>query len=242
MENQTPRDAIDKPLPLWLILLLPIYAGSFLSLFIFPVAGDWCWFEGWAYVIVFAINIGISYAIINRKNPRVIRNRAKLKKEGLTDATRKSAGSDRLVLPIAAVTFFAALIIPGLGHRFGWPTIPVVVEMIALVLTNLGVIVMNIAILQNAFASKLLDINKDQVLVDTGLYAHVRHPLYAGASLMILATPVALGSWWALPPAVMAALTVIARIKPEEEMLLQGMAGYEDYRKRVKYKLIPKIY
>ena len=91
-------------------------------------------------------------------------------------------------------------------------------------------------------ARKIRRLYKDQVLVDTGLYAHVSHPLYAGGSLMILATPIALGSWWALLPAALTALTIIARIKPEEEMLLQGMKGYEDYRKRVKYKLIPKIY
>ena len=114
--------------------------------------------------------------------------------------------------------------------------------MAALVLSNAGLIVMDIAILQNSFASKLLDVNKDQVLVDTGLYAHVRHPLYAGGILMILTLPIALGSWWGLIPAAAAALTLVARIPPEEEMLLQGMEGYEEYRARVKYRLIPKIY
>jgi protein-S-isoprenylcysteine O-methyltransferase Ste14 len=103
-------------------------------------------------------------------------------------------------------------------------------------------IIMDIAILQNSFASKLLDINKDQMLIDTGLYAHVRHPLYAGAVLMVLTIPIALGCWWALIPAAVAILTLVARIKPEEEMLIRGMDGYEAYRTRVRYKLIPKIY
>ena len=243
MENETARDvSLDEPLPLWLMLLLPVYAGAVLSLFLFPFAGDWRWFEGWALVITFAVNIGISYLIINQKNPRVLRNRMKLKKEGLTAATRKSAGSDRFVMPMMSVGFFGALIVPGLAHRFGWPTISLALEMIGLVGFNVGLIIMDVAILQNSFASKLLDINKDQVLIDTGLYAHVRHPLYAGAVLMVLTIPIALGCWWALIPAAVAILTLVARIKPEEEMLIRGMDGYEDYRTRVKYRLIPWIY
>lgn len=243
MENPTTRDpSVDRPFPLWFILMLPIYAGGVLALFLFPVANDWRWLEGWAYTIAFAINTGISYAIINRRNPRVMRNRAKLKKEGLTGATRKSAGSDRFILPIMSLGFFGALIIPGLGHRFGWSSISLALEMAGLALSNAGLIMMNMAMLQNSFASKLLDINKGQVLVDTGLYAHVRHPLYAGAILMVLTIPVALGSWWGLIPAAMAALALVGRIESEEKMLVQGMDGYEAYQTRVRYKLIPKIY
>ena len=243
MEKQTTHDAtMDKPLPLWLMLLLPIYLSGIVALLLFLVAKDWRWFEGWAYTLTFAANSGISYAIINQKNPRVLRNRVKLKKVGLTDATRKPAGSDRFIMPLAGVGFLGALIVPGLGHRFGWPSIPITLAIAGLVLSNVGYIITNTAILQNSFASKLLDINKDQVLIDTGLYAHVRHPLYAGALLMILTIPIALGSWWGLIPAAVAVLALVIRIQPEEEMLIQGMDGYRDYQTRVRYKLIPKIY
>jgi protein-S-isoprenylcysteine O-methyltransferase Ste14 len=101
---------------------------------------------------------------------------------------------------------------------------------------------MNVALLQNTFASKLLDINKGQVLIDTGLYGHIRHPLYAGACLMILTLPIALNSWWGVLPALLGILALVIRVKYEEEMLVKGMEGYEDYQSRVKYKLIPKIY
>ena len=243
MEKETTRDeSMDKPLPLLFMLLLPIYAAGFLAILLFPVAKDWRWFEGWTYVITFAVNTGISLLIINQKNPRVIRNRMKVKKEGLTDVTKKSAGSDRFIIPIAGVGFFGALIVPGLTHRFGWPSIPIALEIAGLVLSNAGLIITSIAILQNSFASKLLDINKDQVLVDTGLYAQVRHPLYAGVILMVLTLPIALGSWWGLIPAALFVLAMIARIESEEEMLIKGMDGYQEYQTRVRYKLIPKIY
>jgi protein-S-isoprenylcysteine O-methyltransferase Ste14 len=101
---------------------------------------------------------------------------------------------------------------------------------------------MNMAMLQNAFASKLLDINQDQQLIDSGLYARIRHPLYTGAILWLLSTPVALGSWWALIPAAIAVISILLRIRYEEEMLVEGMEGYADYQRRVKHKIIPGVY
>ena len=96
--------------------------------------------------------------------------------------------------------------------------------------------------LQNAYASKILDINKGQKLIDTGLYAHVRHPLYTGIILWFMGTPLALDSILAFIPAVLSSLGIIIRIKFEEEMLIKGMEGYQDYKERVKYRIFPKIY
>ena len=84
-------DPMDKPLPLLVMIILPIYAGAFLAVLTFPIAKDWNWLEGWLFVITFAVNIGVSYFYINKENPRVIRNRMKFKKEGLTSATKKAA-------------------------------------------------------------------------------------------------------------------------------------------------------
>jgi protein-S-isoprenylcysteine O-methyltransferase Ste14 len=103
-------------------------------------------------------------------------------------------------------------------------------------------IIMDIAMVQNAFASKILDINKGQTLIDSGMYAHVRHPLYSGAIVLIIGLPIALGSWWGLIPAVIGVLSLVVRIHFEEDMLVKGMDGYSDYQNRVKYKLIPGIY
>ena len=205
-----------------------------------PATGGWL--EGWVFVITITLNISISYFIINQKNPRVLRNRVKLKKEGLTDETRQAAASDRFIYPLMLIGFFGAVIVPSLGHRFGWYALPLWVAVIGVVLMNAGLVIVNTATLQNSFASKLLDINQDQVLVDTGLYARVRHPLYAGGIGVSLFLPIALGSLWGLLPALIAALSQVIRIRFEEEMLLKGMAGYADYRSRVKYKLIPGVY
>jgi len=235
-------DPMDKPLPIWFIILIPIYIVVIFGALLFPISRDWKWLEGWLFIITFALNISISTFFINKINPRVLRNRMKSKKEGLTAATRKSGGSDRFIIPLMGIGFFGALLLPVIEHRFGWPSLPFFWEMIGLIITNAGSVIMEIAMLQNAYASKILDIRKGQELVDSGFYSRVRHPLYSGAILMILGTPVALGSWWGLIPAVISSLTLVWRIKFEEEMLIKGMAGYVGYRKRVKYKLIPGIY
>ncbi len=233
---------LEKPLPLWLLILMPFYIGGLLGIALFPIAGNWGWLEAWILVLTFSINLSIGFVIINGKNPRVLCNRMKVKKEGLTSLTRKSAGSDRWVMPVMSIGFIGALILPAFAHRLDWPALPFGVEMSGLVLSNLGAFLMQAAMLQNAYASKILDINQGQTLIDTGLYSHVRHLLYAGAILMILALPVALGTPLALFPAALAVLTLIARIQFEEDMLVKGMDGYEGYKKGVRYKIIPRVY
>jgi len=245
MSNETPQDTYDKydkPLPFWAIALIPVYISVIFIIIFFPLAQDWAWIEAWLFIISFVINITISYYFINKKNPRLIRNRMKIKKVGVSEKTKKSAGSDKFILPVLAIGFFGVIALPIIDYRFQWSTIPFMLEIIGLVLLNIGLIIMDIAMMQNAFASKILDINKDQKLIDTGLYGHVRHPLYSGAILMILGLPIALGSWISLIPAAIGILSLIVRIKFEEEMLIKGLDGYKEYRIRVKYKIIPKIY
>ena len=224
------------------MLLIPVYVVIALGIFVFPVSGDWQWTAGWVFVLSFTINIAISYGVINQKNPRVLRNRAKMKKTGLNNKTSKPASSDRFIYPMMAVGYFGSMILAALSHRWGWYELPLPIIVIAAVFMNIGVVILNLATFQNSYASKVLDIRQEQVLVDSGMYAHVRHPLYAGAILMALFIPLALGSLWGLFPALLAAAALVIRIEFEEEMLVKGMEGYADYQQRVKYKLIPGIY
>jgi len=241
-EKSAEINKLDQPLRLWVVILIPIYFLVIMSLLIFPFAGDWRWIYGWIFVITTSINLTVSYIIINNNNPRVIRNRSKIKKEGITDNTKKAASSDRFIYPLIVIGFLGILIVPSLGHRFDWYTLPLVVSLGCAVIMNFGLIIANMATLQNSYASKILDINQDQVLVETGLYSRVRHPLYAGGIIMMLFIPIVLGSLWGLIPALLGALSMIVRIEFEEEMLLKGMEGYKDYQSRVKYKLVPKVY
>ena len=232
----------DEPLPAGSLILILLASTFFFALLIFPVAGDWRWLEGWIFVGAFGLTNLINFITINAKNPRVLRNRSKLRKTGLTDETRQAASSDRFIMPVLGISGYAALLIPGVGHRFGWYELPFAVALMGTALSITGMWIMHAATLQNSYASKILDINAEQTLVDTGLYGYVRHPMYAGGALMFLFLPVALGSLWGLIPAVIAVLSLVWRIEFEEEMLLKGMEGYAAYRERVRYKLIPGVY
>jgi protein-S-isoprenylcysteine O-methyltransferase Ste14 len=162
---------------------------------------------------------------------------------GLTEKTESSASSDGWIMPILGKGFLGGMILPAADYRYNW-TIDhhIFWEIVGLVLMNIGIIIMDVTMIQNAYASKLLDINKNQKLIDTGLYACIRHPLYSGAFLMILGLPIALGSWYSLFPALVGILNLVIRINFEEDMLINGMERYAEYRMRVKYKLIPGIY
>jgi protein-S-isoprenylcysteine O-methyltransferase Ste14 len=241
-EKGVEKDKLDQPYPVWFILIVPIYCALAFSLLIFLPAGDWTWLEGWISVLSLALTIGIGTAIVNQQNPRVLRNRSRLKKQGLTKDTEKPAASDRFIMPLLGIGGFGALVLSALGHRFGWYAMPFGVAIFGAVLMNLGAVIMLVAQNQNAHASKILDISKGQVLVDTGLYGLIRHPLYAGYCLLILFFPIALGSVWGLPLALLSCASILIRIHYEEEMLLKGMEGYQDYQSRVNYKLIPGIY
>ena len=233
---------LDQPLPIWFLVILPVYSGGFLALLLLPAAGDWRWLEAWLVIISFAVITTIYYALINKNNPRVLRNRMKVRREGLGEKRQTTAFRDLLAMIGLGLGFFGFMVIAGLDYRLGWSSVPFWLKMVGLVVFNIGYVIMNTVLLQNAFASKLLDINQDQQLIDTGLYARVRHPMYSGVLLWLAFMPLALGSWWALVPAVVAVVAIILRIRLEENMLLDGMEGYADYQERVRYKLIPGIY
>jgi protein-S-isoprenylcysteine O-methyltransferase Ste14 len=253
-EGNIPMDKDDTPLPYWFILtVIPILISIIFGLLLFGPSGwDWAWLEAWLFIGTFSINFTISYVIINAKNPRLIRNRSKIKKEifkksnsGIKKETKKAAASDWIIMPLVFIGYVGATVFPAIEKRFGFPWVPqlhIIGEIIALVVMNFGLIVMNTAQLQNSYASKVLDINKGQQLVDTGLYARVRHPLYLGAIILIIGLPLALGSIISIIFSLIMCVALIIRIKPEEEMLLKEMKGYEKYCELVKYKLIPGIF
>ena len=252
MDQETSSDQNnkdDKPLPIWVLLIYPIFLIFVLGLFLFPISRwAWDWWEAWVVLGVMGVLIGAGFILINLKNPRTLRNRMKIKKEGLTKETKKSARSDLFVFPIMIVGFFGSFVYPAVEKRFegSWGVypypIPWWIEIIGMLVMTIGWVIVIAAQVQNAYASKILDINKEQKLIDTGLYSKIRHPLYSGVCLWSIGIPLSLGSVVALVGSIIIFLSLVIRIKFEEDMLIKGMDGYDDYKKRVKYKLIPGIY
>ncbi len=244
-------EQLDKDTPLHFIFILSITIGVFVffGFFLFPISGwDFGWYQAWIVLGIMTVIMGIGSHIINKHNPRVLRNRIKVKKEGLTEETKKSARTDRFIFPFMFLGFLSCFAYPALERRhqstlgsFPFP-IPWWLETFGILIMTSGWSTIFVAQVQNAYASLVLDINEGQKLIDTGLYSKVRHPLYSGACLWVIGTPLALGSIVGLIGSAITIISLIIRIKFEEDMLIKGMDGYVDYQQRVKYKLFRGIY
>ncbi len=243
--NDQTIDKMDKPLPKWFLAIVPLYSGALIAFCLFPLAGDWLWIEGWVFVVMFAVYAFLMVYGLNKKNPRVLRNRMKIRKERKMkdEKSQKASSSDKWILPLFGISFALIFILADLDHLFNWSIgYPIWVEIVGFAILAAGLYVLYLAQVQNAYASKVLDIREGQKLIDTGLYAHVRHPLYSGFLGIIIGVSLSFGSWWSIIPAVLGVLGLILRTKYEEEMLITGLEGYKEYRQRVRYKLIPHIY
>jgi protein-S-isoprenylcysteine O-methyltransferase Ste14 len=247
-EEQTNTNPEGKPVdkfqkfalnPIFLICMSFLAIGIFAGIF-FLTSRSWGWIEGWIYIGFFFVYITSELLILRKKNPMIIINRMKLKKHGLTEAE----GADKWLMPIISISFTAVFLIPGFNEWYGWTNPPIFVEIIGFILLLGGFYFLFRSMYDNPYAAKVLDIREDSghKLIDTGSYGIVRHPMYTGFSLMSLATPLALGSWWAMIPAGIMILTLIVRIGYEEAMLIEGLKGYEEYKKKVRFKLIPGIF
>ena len=238
----------------FLLVILMLFSAAIQMPLLFWPAGTLFWFEGWAYLIIFFITFSIMMVALNNKNPEILINRMKMKKQVIrkkkdkgveqNDDVAKASGTDRIIFPLFSIFFLATFVVPALDKRYNWSIPIILVELIGFILLPLSLYIVYRVMLENAFASKVLDIREDSghKVIDTGPYANVRHPMYSGFALMMLAIVLALGSWYALIPAIFAIVFLTIRIKFEEAMLVDGLAGYKEYKERVKYKLIPWIY
>jgi protein-S-isoprenylcysteine O-methyltransferase Ste14 len=237
-----------------ILVILTLLSTAIQIPLLFWPAGTFFWLEGWIYLVIFFISFSLMFIILNKKNPEILYNRMKMKKLSMRKRREKgseenkiitrASGTDKIILPLFGVFFIAVFIIPALDRRFNWSTISIWSEIVGFILLPISFFIVYRVMLENAYASKVLDIREDmgQKLIDTGPYAIVRHPMYSGFSLMVISIALGLGSWYALVPAILAIIFLGVRIKYEEVMLIEGLEGYKDYKQRVKFKMIPKLY
>jgi protein-S-isoprenylcysteine O-methyltransferase Ste14 len=204
-----------------------------LGLIFFVPAGTLDYWEAWVFIAVLLVPFFFVLTYLLRKEPELQVRRMRL-------SERESA--QRRIIRASSLIFFSGLLIPGLDHRFGWSDIPVVTVLTADLLVILGYALVFLVFKENPFASRVVEVEHDQRVISTGPYALVRHPMYLGTSIMWLATPIALGSFWALPVFLILPLVLVYRILNEEEVLCKELPGYREYTQTVKYRLIPGIW
>jgi protein-S-isoprenylcysteine O-methyltransferase Ste14 len=156
--------------------------------------------------------------------------------------TEETEPRQRLIMVFMSIGFIALIVIPGLDHRFGWSQAPAIVAFAGNALVAAGFFAVFLVFRQNTFASSTIGVVEGQTLVSTGPYAIVRHPMYAGALIYLVGTPLALDSYWGLAALLLMAPFLIWRLVDEERVLERRLPGYSDYKHKIRYRLLPGVY
>jgi protein-S-isoprenylcysteine O-methyltransferase Ste14 len=150
--------------------------------------------------------------------------------------------AQKIIQIVFSLIFLSGFVIPGLDKRFGWSDIPINIVLITDIIILLGYLLIFFVFRQNSYASRVVEVDKSQKVISTGLYSFVRHPMYLGVLIMYIPTPVALGSYWGLIPMATIPLAIVLRILNEEKVLSKDLPGYKDYCQKTRYRLMPLIW
>ena len=155
---------------------------------------------------------------------------------------KEKQGTQKGVVAVMGLVFFSGFILAGMDFRFGWSKVPLPVVIVASVLFLVGYALYAEVMRENAYLSRTIKVEEGQTVISTGLYAVVRHPMYTASTVMFLALPLILGSWYALIPFALYPVIMIVRIRGEEKLLTAELSGYEEYTRKVRFRLIPFIW
>jgi protein-S-isoprenylcysteine O-methyltransferase Ste14 len=228
METMAKTTNLKSTVALRAILGIPVMV----LIFIIP-SGKWNYWQGWMYLVTLFIPMFFMFAYLLKNDPALLERRMRM---------REKESVQRKIVSLSYLYFLAAFILPGLDVRFGWSNVPTWVCITANMFVFAGYMVFFWVLITNSFTSRVIEVEANQRVISSGPYALVRHPMYAGVIIMYLASPVALGSYWALLPAFLVVPLLIARIRNEEQVLLRDLPGYQDYTEKVKYRLLPGIW
>ena len=200
---------------------------------IFLPAGSLGFWQGWLLMGLLFIPMLIAGFVMLFKSPDLLAKRL--------DAKEKQA-AQKGVLAFSGLMFVGGFVVAGLDHRFGWSRMPVWVTVMGAAVFLLSYALYAEVLRENAYLSRTIRVEEGQTVVDTGLYGIVRHPMYMATILLFLAMPVVLGSWWALLVFASYPAIIVARLKDEEALLEKELAGYCDYQKKVRWRLVPFVW
>ena len=214
--------------------LAKFFCGFLLvGLLIFLPAGTLAFSKGWLLMGLLFGPMFVAGLVMLAKSPAFLEKRLDVKE-------KRSAQQG--VVKLSGLMFIAGFVVAGLDFRFGWSQMPKAVTVAAAVLFLLAYLLYAEVMRENAYLSRTIQVEEGQTVESTGLYGIVRHPMYMATLLLFLVMPLVLGSWWALIPFAFYPAIIISRLKDEEELLTRELAGYEEYKEKVKYRIIPFIW
>lgn len=214
--------------------LLKILSGMLIvGLVLFLPAGSWSYFNGWLFCGLLFLPMLVLGTLLLWKAPALLEKRLN---------TREQEKAQIAVVAVSSLLFLAAFVAAGLDFRFGWTHVPVWLVCLAAVLQLAAYGLYAEVMRENAWLSRTVEVQENQKVIDTGLYGIVRHPMYTSTILLFLAMPLVLGSWLSFAIMLFFPVVIVFRIRNEEKVLEAGLAGYREYKQRVRYRLLPFIW
>jgi protein-S-isoprenylcysteine O-methyltransferase Ste14 len=214
------------------LLLLALAMAALL----FIPAGTLDYWQAWTFLAVyFALSLALTLYLM-KKDPKLLERRMR------GGPTAEKEPVQKIIMTFASLGFIGLLVVPALDHRFGWSHMTPQLALAGDALVALGWLAIFFVFRENTFTAATIELAPGQRVISTGPYALVRHPMYAGALVMLAGIPVALGSWWGL--LIMAAIlpALLWRLFDEEKFLARNLPGYVEYQNRLRFRLIPRVW
>ena len=204
-----------------------------LGILLFLPAGSFSYWNGWLFMGLLFIPMFIAGVIMMIFDPNLLRSRL---------SAKEKESEQKTVVALSGIMFILGFVIAGLNYRFSWFEMPKTIVIIASVVFILSYIMYAEVLRENAFLSRTIEVQKNQKVIDTGLYRLVRHPMYLATVFLFLAIPLILGSIISFVIFLAYPFIISKRIKNEEEVLEKDLKGYKEYKNKVKYRLFPFIW
>ena len=204
---------------LWAILFVP--------------AGTLAYWEAWLYLAILLLPMFFVFRYLLKHDPQLLERRMQM---------REREVAQRRIITLSYLYFLVAFTLPGFDRRWGWSDVPPLVVIAADLVVMLGYGMFVLVLRENQYAARTIQVEQGQRVISSGPYALVRHPMYLGVTLMYLASPLALGSYWALLPALLIVPILVARIINEEKVLERDLDGYREYKQITRYRLLPGVW
>lgn len=210
------------------------FAGLLLIMLLLLVpAGTLHYSQAWLLMGVLFVPMFIAGFVMMYRNPELLKKRLSAKEQ---------ESEQRTVILYSGIMFLAVFVSAGLSFRFGWLMLPFLVSIIASVVFLIAYAVYAEVLRENTYLSRTVEVQEDQKVIDTGLYGIVRHPMYTATVFLFLSMPLVLGSVISFVIMLCYIPIIVKRIRNEELVLEEGLPGYSEYTKKVKYRLIPFIW
>lgn len=214
--------------------ILKFLAGVILvGLLVFLPAGTIKFFNGWLLMGVLFVPMLLAGIVMMIKSPQLLKKRLNAKEK---------RGEQSIIVKLSGLMFIGGFVVAGLDHRFGWFPLPLPVVIMGAVIFLIGYGLYAEVMRENAYLSRTIEVQENQKVIDTGLYAIVRHPMYTATIILFLSIPLILGSAFSLLVFLPYPILIAKRAMDEEKLLEQELKGYREYTKKVKYRLIPFIW